>query len=186
MNFIKFQKYIFLVSWSLLFLSGCVSVDPRASTEKVDAEATSTLKGVFENKSDYQSQGVYKGKDTLAEALGLYSAKNATDVEINLEEKKTLHIKFFLDGKVLQSKEYGIGTDFKFGDDGKIEIKQSREGGLDPHGGVGYGQRNNALFINAAGDLVCIDSGGGAGLIFLVLPVAMYEKQMTIHHKLVR
>lgn len=184
MKFVRHLSRALFLLWTLFLLSGCISIDPRATAEKVDVEATSTLKGVFNNTSFYQSQQRYDfSKETLAEAIGLYGAKKATDVEIDLEEKKLLHIRFLLDGKELASKDYSVGTDFKLSDEGKIEFNSDHQGGLDPHGGVGYGASSMVLFINVSGDLVCINSGGGAGLLFLALPFAAYQRHMTIHHK---
>lgn len=179
------QKLVLLI-WSLFFLSGCVSIDPRTSSEKVNTGATSTLQGVFENKSDYQSKtlDIFSSKITLAELLGFHDAMSATDVEILFEEKKTLHIRFLADGKVVKSKEYVAGADFKMASDGKISIEQKHGCGLDPNSGIGCEGRSTTLFVNAAGDLVCNVSRGGAGLAFLVIPIGGYTDEMTIHRKL--
>lgn len=139
MTFIRHINHALFLLWLVFLLSGCISIDTRATAEKVDAKATSTLKGVFHNKSDYQTQKRFdNSRKTLADALGLYSAENASDVEIGLEENKLLRIRFLLDAKELASKTYSVGADFKFSNDGKIEFNLSHQGGLDPDSGAAY------------------------------------------------
>lgn len=190
MNYFRYPKFVFpiLCLLSLFLLCGCVSIDPRTSSEKIDIEATATLKGGFENKSEYQSQSldIYSKNISLAELLGLDNAKNATDIEIALEAKRILHAQFLTDGKVLLSKEFVIGTDFKIDSDGKIEIWQKHGCGLDPGAGLGCERQSVTLFVNVAGDLICNVFRSGAGLAFLVIPAGGYTKEMTIHHKLIR
>lgn len=184
MRHIRYTRYLCL--WAIFMLSGCVSVDRRALSEKVDVERTSNLNGIYDNKPAYSSEKPFFNTDkksTLAEILYYSNAKDAEKVEIDLVNKKILHVKFILDGKVLASRDYDLGTDFKFDSDGRIVIGNDEQCGLGPDTGIGCYGNNVALFINAEGELVSIESHNIQFLAYLIFPVSTYSKQMTIHHK---
>jgi hypothetical protein len=162
----------------LIVLAGCVSVDSRVWDESVDREATVTVSTKFSNHASYRSTGEFLAIDNLAELLNV-PALDAETVLVSLQKEGGLTLTFFKGATATASKTYRTQDGLSVASDGKIELPKNSSfvgGG----GAIGYQSKTVTLFVNKQGDLVTIQSGGGAGTVGIIIPIGIYAKHLAI------
>ena len=166
---------------SLALLNGCVSVDPRALRETPDIVATKNLRAVYLNEADYQSKGEFMANATLAEALGIHQARLSAWAYVWRVSDQEVLVRFISQGVTIAERRYLAGDGLRILPDQRIELKKPGECGGRDSPGFGCSTGTVTLFVNGSGELVAIESGGGAGLIG-VIPFALYAKLVSTHH----
>ena len=159
----------------LLLLAGCVSVDPRASSEVVDREKTRAISGEFANAASYSSRGELVAVNNLA-TLFQVPSYDADRVRI-VRDDAGLRLTWFQANREWETITFPSET-LRLASDGSIELpaKDSRSAG----GGGGYARRSDVrLFVNAAGDLATIQSSSAVGIIG-ILPAGVIAHHIAI------
>jgi len=173
-----------ILMWILITLqfglTGCIAVDSRARDESISIEATANLSGRFYNFASYRSEragfmAVYK----LSDFLQIYPGHGAHSVDVGFKNSE-LTFQFVDDfGKPLNSKTYRVGDGLGFTTDGKIELLTTSGCGGRDTPGFGCGSITKILFVNSQGQLVAVQSGGGAGLLG-IFPFGVYAELISI------
>lgn len=172
------KTQILFLSIIILIFSGCVSIDSRAWNETADQISTYTISGNFSNQASYKSTGNFIAVDNLAKLLSMQSEKRSV-VNISLDENIGLTFKF---SDCDETKVYKFTDGLVIDSDGEIHLPSNSICGM-KDGTLGCQEKNITLFINKQGNLVTIQSGGGAGL-FGPFPIGIYAKHVAIFNRL--
>jgi hypothetical protein len=168
------RSWLLLGTTLQLLLSGCVSVDSRTWQEKPAPGGTSNLQGRFSCSADYVSHKFgFEGPPTLSDVFDTEKCESAT---LYFTKEPTLIVSFERSGVMSEPKTIDQRSGLRLIDPGKVMLTKKIGCG----GGMGFGcdKGSMTLFVNEAGDLVVVQSSGGAGMF--LLPIAMYAKLMAI------
>jgi hypothetical protein len=161
---------------SLFFLlAGCISTDSRMLKEVIDEGATRNITGDFSNQATYRTAG--NPNVNLAEVFGS-STRYADKVRIALESEGVLKMTWYIKEEEKSSLLFLPEVRYTFNPKGEIEFL-SKGRWFGKEGGYGYGKSGFCIFINVAGDLVLVESGGGLG-VYGPIPIAAYGQFMAI------
>lgn len=158
-------------------ISGCVSIAPHALSEKPRADSASTIAGYYANTAEYRSRGEFVASPTLSGALGLSLVK-ANTVIVTRPTGSQLRLEFMDGASTAAVRTYVAGAGLVIGGDGSFQLSVPQGCGGHDSPGFGCGTKAVTLFVNTAGDLAAIESGGGAGLLG-IFPFAVYSKQLA-------
>lgn len=184
MKIISFLSPFAAILTLLLSLSGCVAIDSRAEKEPVDKEASQNISGKFQNSASYRSETMgFVGAASFTDLLDIYLEQKADSFLLSFTKTDGLTVEFNADEKKIYEKTFGPMDGFKFNANGKIELKST--GGCGGHDSPGFGcmSKTVTLFLNPDGDLVTVQSGGGAGVLG-ILPFGVYGKLVAVYSRL--
>jgi hypothetical protein len=150
-----------------------MSIDRRSWNEEIDVEKTQALSGHFANNAQYKSEGEFIAIGNFARLLKADSV-DAERVYLSLNEDGLL-IRFSGSGEE-STVNYADGLTFR--KDGSI-LLPVRKGIATGEGAIGYEKHSIRLFVNRHGDLVTIQSGGGAGL-YGPFPIGLVARHVAI------
>lgn len=162
-----------------LIVGGCVALDRQTFTEQVDRAATQAFSITFVSRAIYRSKGELLGSEDLAQALGV-QAVGAEKVVVSFSPQEGLSLQFLSGATVSAVKKFTAAQGVRLSDEGKIVVPAIYQCGGHDSPGWGCWSRAATLYLNTAGQLVCIESGGALGTVGL-LPVAMYTQLMSIY-----
>jgi hypothetical protein len=169
-------------------LSACVAVDSRVDREIPAHDSLEQINGKFWNRPSYSSSKMgLTGPPDLGELLrapfmgsdGVPTiGRFKVDAVLLVYSKDSSLVATFQRDGVVVAQSTLTKEDWIETSGNSLVMKESGCGDADSiqHGCV---RNSTRLFVNDAGDLVVIDSGGGAGLIGLV-PAGVYAKLMSI------
>jgi hypothetical protein len=162
-------------------LCGCVAIDSRASQEPLDKNATQNISGHFQNYSSYHSEKMgFVGSAKFSDLLEIYGEQNKADsFVITYSENEGLTVQFKEDGRNIFTKKLSPADGLKLNSEGKFEFHTPGGCSGDESGLFGCSSKTVTLFLNPDGDLVTVDSGGGAGMLG-ILPIGIYGKLVAI------
>lgn len=167
---------IVLMGCSSALLPGCVSVDPRASTEVVDRERTRSLAGEFENVASYRSQETFIAAGNLARLFHV-PAREADRVRIDWNAQGGLRFTWFQGTSQWDTVEFARDS-IRTAADGSIELpERSERGGTE--GAYAATRTSLRIFITPRGELAVIETHAGAGVVGIV-PVGVYTKHLAL------
>jgi hypothetical protein len=169
----------FLLLLASLLAAGCVSVDRRSWSEQVDRLATESLSGAFVARAVYRSKGEFLASENLALALGIASS-DADTVLISFNKQDGLLLQFLREANARLSRSFTPAQGVRLTEDGRIEVPLQADCGGRDSPGFGCYTKRITLHINSRGELVCVESGGAAGVLG-VAPFALYAKLVSIY-----
>jgi len=166
-------------------LSGCASFHDQ-EISKIEASKKSLLLEhgrtyYFSNVASYRTQeGVYEGKEELSHILGEYTSGNIFLVKITAASRDEFTIEFINESsKVIQVRRFILGESFDIEGGGNIKIQSKSTCGSHDSPGVGCQWSSVKLFEDKDGNLVAIQSSGGAGLVGIV-PVSVGADYVSV------
>jgi hypothetical protein len=178
------NRSIFVVM--VVLLSGCASYSDK-EISKIE-----TAKGVllqdeleqkkilyFKNIAIYKTkESVYEGKEKLSYILGVYT--NAiSSVKISAASREEIVVEFLDNNSTtLQIRRLVAGHDFEI-KRGEVVIRSKTTCGSHFSPGVGCQWSSVRLFEDKGGNLVAIQSSGGAGLVGII-PVSVGADYVSV------
>ena len=162
------------------FLTACVSVDQRASTEVVDRERARTLSGEFTNGASYRTRGEFIAVGNLAELFHV-PASGADRVRITRDAADTLRLTWFQGPREWETITFARDK-LHFPEDGSIEIPAETRSSF-KEGAGGYTTTTLRLFVTTKGDLATIQTNSSVGVIGIV-PVGLHAKHLALFARL--
>ena len=158
-----------------LAAGGCVDVDPHLVGQRVAPTMPQAITGTWKARAVYHSHLELLAAANLADALDL-PGSDADEAAISYDPALGLTVRFIRGGEpIFEPTTYAPADGLHVDDDGSIElpfVPCSRE---DVHNGC---SKHRRLYVNTKGQLVFVESGGGAGFIGLV-PVGVYAKLLS-------
>ena len=168
------------IAATCLFLVGCVGIDSRAEQEPVDKEATRNITGRFLNFCGYCSEMPFgSGAPSFAGLVGVPGAYSANSFSVSFTETGALTFEFEVGGRTVGGRTFQPQDGLHFNEEGKIELLHCRGCEIADIPAMGCGSQTVTVFLNPDGDLVAVETGGGAGLL-IVVPFAAYGTTMSI------
>jgi len=173
-------------------LSGCVAVDPRVDRELPSQDSLKQINGKFSNTPSYSSTKMgFIGPSDLGEVLHAPYMGSDGIPTIGKSKVDAIHLVFSEDAGLTASLERGgavvakvtlTAADLLEVRENSLVVRSSGCGDADSIQ-KGCAKTTITMFINETGDLVVVDTGGGAGLIGPI-PAGVYGKLMSIFPRL--
>jgi hypothetical protein len=171
------MKRIALASTAAMaLLTGCISIDSRASREAPDRTATDAIAGSWQARAFYRTTGELLGPASLEDALQVPAA-NADVVEIARTQDAGLTFTFKADGHTLLTRTVAAADGLQRDAAGAFVLPPATtcEGGELQ---AGCSRRSVTLFVNAQRELVAITEANALGVV-TILPMAMHAKHVS-------
>ncbi len=173
-----------------LLLVGCVAVDPRVKQEHPAEDNFVRITGRYSNEPSYTSHKFgFIGPNDLGETLcGVMVGSDGRStagwekvdvITLNYAPDLGLQVALERGSQMVAQCTLMPNTGLRV-ENAKLVLKG---GGCGAGLQTGCAGHNVSLFVSESGNLVVIESGGGAGLVTL-LPFAMYGKLMSIFPRL--
>lgn len=172
---------------SLAIVAGCVSVDPRTWSEKVDPEASKDFTGVYSVHPNYASNEATQKHGHLRDHLkfGWDSRDKKSIYAVRLQHEANGDLTFIwqAEGREVKPDVMSARNGWKRLDDGSFILDP--EGGFLPNSvgdpaSFGYNKHTIRFFRNAKGDLV-VQRSDNAGGAFLIVPVVIIARELSIY-----
>jgi hypothetical protein len=179
---------ISLVAIAGLALSACIAVDSRVDGEVPAQDSLERINGKFWNKPSYSSSKMgFTGPQDLGELLRVPFMGADGIPTIGKFKVDAVQLSYANDTGLTASFERGgtVVARSTLTAKNRLEVSGNslviRESGCGDADSIQKGcvKNSKTLFVNDAGNLVVVDSGGGAGLIGLI-PAGVYAKLMSV------
>ena len=168
----------FILAIVLVANGGCVLIDTRVKDEAITPLGASPFSGRYLCGASYTSHEMgLMGPSKLSDTLGGPACESAA---LSYDVNAGLTVSFEKGGETLARRTIDRRTGLSVSEAGGLVIGSgSCGGGL----GLGCYKTNLRLYVNRSGDLVIVQSGGGAGML-LLLPFAAYGRMMGVFPQL--
>ena len=144
---------------------------------RVDSAAA--FSGVYGNKPVYRSERAgFVGVPDFTSVVGVRCGK-VDSFRIRALEGRGVSVELMLAGNIVHEKTFLFDEGLVLTSEGILELPRTTEAGWFDTPVIGVASRRFSLFLNGNGDLVLVNSGGGAGLIGIV-PMGVYGRLMSV------
>ena len=157
-----------------------MAVDSRVDKEEVKlVDSVDAFCGVYRNKPICLSERAgFVGVSDFATVVGAHYAK-ADPFRIRGLKAKGLTVELMRDGNIIYEKALLSNGGLVLTGEAILRLPKGTESGPHDSPVIGVASRQLTIFLNSDGNLVAVNSGGGAGLVG-ILPLALYGKLMSI------
>ena len=174
-----------VMCWLAMWLMGCVAIDSRAWKEPIAMDAPQSITGRYSNKANYKSSKMgFTGSSHFSHLTGYHNNSLPDSFLLRVTDSNEITVEYFLESLKLGQQTFNNDRGLTIHRNYSIDLfSYSTCGGGGESLQLGCMSKTVKLFVNPEGNLVTVQSGGGAGLV-TILPFAIYGKLVAIYPRI--